>query len=87
MMAGSKRAAACRGGCILRWVSVSFDQFDREAFRERLAKMTDSELIRHGKAARAMSKSGFGEAPREAFVIQLEDCWVEWRRRHPKCKM
>lgn len=65
-------------------MSIAFDQFDREAFRKRLAKMTDSELIRFGKAAKEMCKDGFGQAPREAFVIQLEECRAEWRRRHPK---
>jgi hypothetical protein len=32
-------------------MSVAFEPFDREAFRKRLAKMTDSELIQFGKAA------------------------------------
>jgi hypothetical protein len=46
---------------------ISFDEFDRESFRKRLAKMTDSELIRHGKAANAMFKSA-SEQHRETPV-------------------
>ena len=65
-------------------MSVGPDQFDREAFRKRLAKMTDSELIRYGQAAKEMCKAGFGQAPPETFVIQLEECRAEWRKRHPK---
>jgi hypothetical protein len=64
-------------------MSVAFEQFDRESFSKRLAKLTDSELSRHGKASSEMCKSGFGEAPRETFVIQLEECRAEWKRRHP----
>jgi hypothetical protein len=46
----------------LKPISIAFDQFDRDSFRKRLAKMTDSELIRQGKAANEMCKSGFGES-------------------------
>jgi hypothetical protein len=56
--------------------------------RARLRKMTDEELIRHGKAGRYMcsSMANFGKPPRKAFVIQLEEVKAEWRRRHPKIK-
>lgn len=39
-------------------MSIAFDQFDREAFRKRIAKITDSELIRYGQAAKEMFKLG-----------------------------
>jgi hypothetical protein len=65
-------------------MSVAFNQFDPETFRQRLTKMTDSELIRYGKAAKEMCKSHFGESPRETFVNQLQECREEWKRRHPK---
>jgi hypothetical protein len=61
---------------------------DPEAERRivRLRKMTDAELIRQGKAAREMSKSGFGNEPGNIFLVQLEECRAEWRRRHPKAE-
>jgi hypothetical protein len=56
---------------------------DVEAFRARLRKMTDAQLLRYGKAARYMCSPDayFGEAPRETFVIQLRECREEWKRR------
>jgi hypothetical protein len=67
-------------------MSVTFEQFDREEFRQRVAKMTDSELIQCGEAAGEMCKTEFGQPPLQAFVIQLEECRAEWRRRHPRAK-
>ena len=51
----------------------------------RLSKMTDAELIRNGKAAASLCdpKGNFGKPPRKTFVIQLDECRKEWRRRHP----
>jgi hypothetical protein len=62
------------------------DEIDIEAFRARLCKLTDEELIREGKAGRQMcsSMANFGKPPRKVFVIQLEEVKAEWRRRHPK---
>jgi hypothetical protein len=44
-------------------MSVTFEQFDREEFRQRVAKMTDSELIQCGEAAGEMCKTEFGQPP------------------------
>jgi hypothetical protein len=54
-----------------------------EAYRARLHKMNDQELIREGKAGRYMCSpmAKFGKLPRRAFVIQLEEVKSEWRRR------
>ena len=62
------------------------DEVDLEACRARLRKMSDEELIRHGKAARYMcsSAANLGKPPRKVFVVQLEEVKAEWRRRHPK---
>jgi len=38
-------------------MSVWFDEFDREAYRKRLHKMTDLELLQHSKAARDLFES------------------------------
>ena len=62
-------------------MTASFERFDRESFRKQLTKLKDSELVRHGKAALEMCESGFGEAPRESFIVQLEECREEWKRR------
>lgn len=47
--------------------------------RERLRKMTDSELTRFGQAARYMCRD---KNPRRVFVRQLEEARKEWKRRH-----
>jgi|HubBroStandDraft_1064217.scaffolds.fasta_scaffold356463_2 hypothetical protein len=56
---------------------------DLEEYRARLRKMRSAELIRFGKAARYMCSptAYFGNAPRETFVIQLQECREEWKRR------
>jgi hypothetical protein len=48
--------------------------------------MTDSELVRFGKDNRYMSSphANMGKPPLDAFVIQLREASVKWRRRHPK---
>ena len=62
------------------------DEIDLEAFRARLHKMTDEELIREGKAGRYLCSpmANFGKPPRRCFVIQLEEVKAEWCRRHSK---
>ena len=52
----------------------------------RLSKMTDAELLRFGKDNRYMCSAcaNLGNAPLEAFVVQLLEARAEWRRRHPK---
>ena len=56
---------------------------DVEEFRARLRKMSDSELLKTGKAAKFMCSpvAYFGKAPRETFAIQLRECRVEFKRR------
>jgi hypothetical protein len=62
------------------------DEVDLEAYRARLRKMTDEELIREGRAGRYLCSpmANFGKPPRKVFVIQLDEVKAEWRRRHPK---
>jgi hypothetical protein len=52
---------------------------DLEQLRERLRKMSDSELRRFGRAALDVC-----EPHREVFVIQLEEARAEWKRRKQK---
>jgi hypothetical protein len=63
-------------------MSMAVGHFDLEQHRERLRKMTDEQLLEHGKAARFMVKSDKNPLP--VYVIQLNEARAEWRRRHPK---
>jgi hypothetical protein len=67
-------------------MSVGFKEFNEDEERARLAKLSDEELIREGKAARSLSdpKQNWGRPPREIWAIGLRLCKEEWRRRHPK---
>jgi hypothetical protein len=65
--------------------SIQLADFDRDALRTRLRKMSDEELREFGKAARYMvsPRANMGKAPLPTFVLQLEEARAEWRRRHP----
>jgi hypothetical protein len=64
-------------------VFAGVDQpFDREAYRERLREMSDDRLKKEGRAIRGMTEPTFVPV-RQVFVDQLEECRLEWRRRHP----
>jgi hypothetical protein len=66
--------------------SVGASEFNLENLRTRLERMSDEELKQFGKACRDMltPQANLGRTPREVFVIQLQEAWKEWRRRHPK---
>ncbi len=55
------------------------DEVDLEAYRARLRKMADEELIREGKAGRYLCSplANFGKTPRKVFVVQLEEVKAE----------
>jgi hypothetical protein len=60
------------------------DQYiDIEAIRAHLRKLSDAELIREGHAASQLVL-GTSRPPRKVFVVGLEECRAEWRRRHPR---
>ena len=65
--------------------SIQLADFDRDALRTRLRKMSDEELREFGKAARYMVSPGasMGKPPLPAFVLQLQEARAEWRKRHP----
>jgi len=56
---------------------------DLESLRARLRKMSDAELLQFGRDARYMCspKANMGKPPLEAFVVQLQEARVEWKRR------
>jgi hypothetical protein len=64
--------------------SIQLANFDLDALRTRLRKMSDDQLRNFGKAARYMvsPRANMGKAPLPAFVLQLEEAQAEWRRRH-----
>jgi hypothetical protein len=62
-------------------MGMAVGRFDLEEHRKRLRKMTDSQLLRHGEAARELVEGGKNLLP--IYVIQLREARVEWRRRHP----
>jgi hypothetical protein len=63
---------------------ASNEPTNADEVRTRLRKISDEQLLRFGRAAAYMCspRANFGEPPREAFVIQLREARVEWRRRH-----
>lgn len=68
--------------------SVGFtgeNEIDLESLRTRLRKMSDQELLRFGRAAKSMCSPDayFGQPPRQAFLIQLDEARKEFRRRNP----
>jgi hypothetical protein len=59
--------------------------FNLDQCRARLQRMDDAALGRFGKAAAYMASlaANLGHPPREAFLVQLREARVEWKRRHP----
>jgi hypothetical protein len=80
----------CPKGCsVAILTSVGFtgeNEVDRESLRARLRKMTDSELLRYGRAAKSMCSPDayFGQAPRQTVLVQLEEARAELERRKSK---
>jgi len=60
------------------------ESVDVEAIRSRLAKMSDEDLIKYGRAAANLCDpiAQRGEV-RETFRVQLAEARAEYRRRHP----
>jgi ABC-type proline/glycine betaine transport system ATPase subunit len=68
---------------------IAETQFTVEDFRKRIQLMTDEKLVQTGKAARYMAdprNSADKRTVRDVYVIQLQECRAEWKRRHPKAE-
>ena len=69
---------------------IAETEFTVEDFKKRIEKLTDAELLRYGKAARYMAdprNSADKRTVRDVYMVQLQECRAEWRRRrHPKAK-
>jgi hypothetical protein len=66
-------------------MSIGFsEEFDTPSLQKRLREMSDEKLLQFGRDARYMCspRANLGQPPREAFVIQLKEAKLEWRRRH-----
>jgi hypothetical protein len=64
---------------------IQMEKEDPGRIRERIHRMSDSELLRYGQAARYMAdpRNNAGE-PNPSFQVQLDEARLEWRRRHSK---
>ena len=68
---------------------VTIAAWNVDDFRKRIQAMTDEKLIRFGKAARCMAdpkNSANRRSVEPVFIVQLQECREEWKRRHPKAK-
>jgi hypothetical protein len=61
------------------------DVFSVEEIREYIRKLSDKDLLRYGRATRYMTtpQATQGKPPRQVFLVQLEECRAEWKRRFP----
>jgi hypothetical protein len=58
--------------------SFTREDIDLEAIRGRIARMSDSELLKYGQSAAWMAE----RSDRATWRVQLEEASAEWRRRH-----
>ena len=55
-----------------------------DELRAHLARMTNTELLEFGTAAKhSMTHEAKGKPPLEAYSVQLREAREEWMRRHP----
>jgi hypothetical protein len=68
-------------------MSIAFEssEVQLQKLRERLRSMTDTELVKFGKAVRGLSEPRVGVIP-DPWKEQLQEARAEWRRRHPKAQ-
>jgi len=67
-------------------VSIGFRMKTREEISAELAKMTDAQLIEHGKTLRGFCKPTPGRGIDKGWLMQLNEARAEWRRRQPPKK-
>jgi hypothetical protein len=68
-------------------MSIPFEssEVQLQKLRERLCSMTDTELVKFGKAVRGLSETRVGVTA-DSWKEQLQEACAEWRRRHPKAQ-
>jgi hypothetical protein len=59
--------------------------FNVQEIREYILELSDKDLLRYGQAARHMTtpEATLGKPLRKVFLVQLEECRTEWKRRFP----
>jgi hypothetical protein len=67
-------------------MSIGFRMKTAEGIRAELAKMSDAQLIEHGKTLRAFCRPTPGHGIDKGWLMQLNEARAEWRRRHPPKK-
>jgi hypothetical protein len=60
---------------------LNSESIDLEELRERLRRMSDSELRKFGRKARNMCSPVNGKPPRQEFLVQVAEARAEWLRR------
>jgi hypothetical protein len=64
-------------------MSIGFRLKSLEEVRAQLGKMTDAQLIEHGRTLRALCRPTKGRGIDKDCLMQLNESRAEWRKRHP----
>jgi hypothetical protein len=67
-------------------MSVGFRMKTPEEIRAELAKMSDAQLIEHGKTLRSFCRPTPGHGIDKGWLMHLNEARAEWRQRHPPKK-
>jgi hypothetical protein len=64
-------------------MSIGFRMKTIKEIRAELAKMSDTQLIEHGKTLRGFCRRIPGQKIDKGWLMQLNEARAEWMRRHP----
>jgi len=64
-------------------MTIGFRLKSQDEIRIQLKKMSDAELIEHGKSLRVLCRPTKGRGIDKGWLLQLNESRAEWRRRHP----
>jgi hypothetical protein len=67
-------------------MSIGFCMKTPEEVRSELEKMSDAQLIEHGKTLREFCRLTAGQKIDRGWLMQLNEARAEWKRRHPPKK-
>lgn len=67
-------------------MSIGFRMKTPGEVRAELAKMSDAQLIEHGKTLRQFCRRKAGQKVDKGWLMQLNEARAEWKRRHPPTK-
>jgi hypothetical protein len=66
-----------------RPMSIGYRMKTIKEIRAELAKMSDTQLIEHGKILRGFCRRIPGQKIDKGWLMQLNEARAEWMRRHP----